>query len=243
MKKSIKYVLLILFAAFIVYILKFSPLSYYFFTDQGKAVFGEKFGLYLAKIGPWAPFIFVGCFALSIIFFIPASVFSTLGGILFVNWFGLILNLIAVNIGGVCSFLAARYMLRDIAGKMLQKGYFKKMDDKVEEHGFSVLIYLRLMFVPFTYLSFAAGLSKMKFKDYFWATFIGVIPGLVVVTFLAAAVKKLFLTYKQPSDALRPDIIFPAILFVFSFFIPSIIKHFRKKFYVTKEMEKEAGEE
>jgi uncharacterized membrane protein YdjX (TVP38/TMEM64 family) len=243
MKTYLKYLLIAVFFALVVYILKFSPLSYYFFDPKGKEIFMDKFGVYLHQIGPWAPFIFMGCYILSIVFFIPASVFTSLGAVLFGGWLGLLLNFVSANIGGVLSFLTARYLLRDAAGKILQKGQFKKLDDKAEEHGFSVIIYLRLMFVPFTYLSFAAGLSKMKFKDFFWATLIGVIPGLVVVTFLAAAVKKLLLTYKQPADVLRPDIIFPVLLFGFSFFIPTLIKNFRNRFYVTKEIEKEVGEE
>jgi uncharacterized membrane protein YdjX (TVP38/TMEM64 family) len=243
MKTYFKYLLLLVFIAVVIYILKFSPLSYYFFTPEGKEIFASKFGVYLQKIGPWAPLVFTGAFVLSLVFFIPASLFATLGGVLFGSWTGLALNLTAANIGGTLSFFIARYLLRDAAGKILQKGHFKKFDDKVEEHGFSILIYLRLMFMPFTYLNFAAGLSKMKYRDFFWSTLIGVTPGLVVVTFLAVAVKKLLLTYKQPSDALRPDIIFPVLLFIVSFFIPAIIKHFKKKFYMTKEIEKEVGEE
>ena len=104
MKKSIKYALLILFAAAVIYVLKFSPLSYYFFTVQGKEVFGQKFGFYLARIGIWAPFIFMACLRLSIILFIPASVFSSLGGIIFGSWLGLLLNIIAANIGGGARF-------------------------------------------------------------------------------------------------------------------------------------------
>jgi uncharacterized membrane protein YdjX (TVP38/TMEM64 family) len=242
MKKYLKYFLLAVFAGLVVYVLKFSPLSYYFFDAEGKKIFMEKFGVYLQHIGPWAPFVFIGCYVLSLVFFIPASVFATLGGILFGNWTGLALNLVAANIGGTLSFFIARYLLRDAAGKILQKGRFKTFDDKVEEHGFSIIIYLRLMFVPFTYLNFAAGLSKMKYRDFFWSTLISVTPGLVVITFLAVAMKKLLLTYRQPADLLRPDIILPMLLFAFSFFIPTIIKHFKKKFYVTKEIEKEVGE-
>ncbi|HRU39790.1 MAG TPA: VTT domain-containing protein, partial [Candidatus Goldiibacteriota bacterium] len=197
--------------------------------------------VYMQKIGPWAPFIFIVCFVLSIIFFIPASVFTSIGGLLFGSWAGLLLNFVAVNIGGVFSFLAARYLLRDAASKILQKGHFKKLDDKVAEHGFSIMIYLRLMFVPFTYLSFASGLSKIKFRDFFWGTLIGVVPGMVVITFLAVAVKKLLVSHAGPADFIRPDIIFPVLLFGFSFFIPSIIKHFKNKFYVTVEPEEETG--
>ena len=243
MKTFFKYLLLLVFFALVVYILKFSPLSYYFFDVKGKEIFAVKFGVYLQKIGPWAPLIFIGCSVMSLVFFLPASIFASMGGILFGSFTGLLLNFIALNIGGSISFVVSRYLLRDAAARFLQKGKFKTFDDKVETHGFSILIYLRLMFMPYTYLNFAAGLSKMKYRDFFWSTLIGVIPGLIVITFLAVAVKKLLLTYKQPSDALRPDIIFPLLLFVFSFFIPTIIKYFREKFYVTKEIEKEVGEE
>ena len=122
-----------------------------------------------------------------------------------------------------------------MAEKILNLAHFKKFDDRVAENGFSVIVYLRLMFVPFGYLNAAAGVSKISFKDYFWASMIGLTPGLAVITFLSAAVKSLMITYKQPSDVLRPDIILPLILFIFSFFIPVIIKKHREKFGVTKE--------
>ncbi len=239
MKNKIKIVLFIVFLGFIVYLLKFSPASYYFFTDEGKEIFSQKFQYYLNHIGIWAPFIFIGFFALSIMLFIPASVFTSIGGLIFGHWLGLLLNLTGVVIGGILSFFTSRYMLRDTISKFLQKGHLKKFDDSVEKHGLSIIIYLRLMFVPFTYLSFAAGLSKIKFKDFIWGTIIGVIPGIIVITFLAVAVKQLIVTYKTPADLLRADIIIPLILFIFSFFIPPIIKHYRKKFNISDDIEKE----
>lgn len=239
MKNKIKFILFAVFLCFVIYLLKFSPASYYFFTDEGKEIFSQKFQYYLNQIGIWAPFIFIGFFALSIMLFIPASVFTSIGGLIFGHWFGLVVNIIGVIIGGILSFFTSRYMLRDTTAKFLQKGHFKRFDDSVEKHGLSIMIYLRLMFVPFTYLSFAAGLSKIKFRDFLWGTIIGVTPGIIVITFLAVAVKQLIVTYKTPADLLRPDIIIPLILFVFSFFIPPVIKHYKNKFNISDDIEKE----
>lgn len=232
MKAYLKAAALLLFAAAVIYALKFSPVSYYLFTAEGREVFDAEFRAYIKGLGFWGPVIFIGCYALSLMFFIPASIFTSLGGLIFGNWAGLALNVIGAMLGGTAAFMMSRYFMRDFAAKLLEKGHFKKLDDKAAEHGFSIIVYLRLMFVPYTYLSFAAGLSKIRFVDFFWGTLAGVIPGLAVVTFLAVAVKQLLLNYSGPSDLLRADIIVPLVLFGFSFTIPSIVKRFKKKFYV-----------
>ncbi len=243
MKKGLRVILVAFFIALVIYLLKFSPVSYYLLTSQGRDIFIEKFSTYMTRLGPWAPFVFILLYSLSIIFFVPASVFTSIGAVVFGQWYGMLLNIIGANIGGVLSFLMARYLLRDFAAKILQSGRFKRFDDKIEEHGFSILIYLRLMFVPFTYLNFAAGLSKIKFKSFFWSTFVGIIPGLVVITFFVGAIKDLLLHHKQLGDFFRPDIILPFLLFIFSFFIPAIIKRFRQKFFITDDIEQEIEKE
>jgi len=242
-KKFIKIILFLIFLGIVIYILKFSPLSYYFFTDEGRIILQEKFQYYTQKIGIWGIFVFIGFYALSIMLFVPASVFTSIGGVVFGNWLGFLINYISALIGGVLSFLIARYLLRDFAAKILQHKHFKKFDDKIAERGFSIILYMRLMFVPFTYLSFAAGVSQINFKSFFLGTVFGVGPGILVITFLASAVKQLILIYKSPLDLLRPDIILPVALFIFSFFIPPLIKHYKEKFYISNELEKEIEED
>jgi len=242
MKKIIRYFFAVCFLAAVIYVLKFSPIAYYIFDGHGRNVFVERFEVYMLQMGALAPLIFIGFYAVCLLFFIPASIPTSIGGLVFGEWFGLLFNLIGAMIGGTMSFLLARYLLRDFAIKLLTVGHFKTLDDKVEEHGFSIMVYLRLLFVPFTYLSFASGLSKIRFSQFFWGTLTGVIPGLAVVTFFITAIKELLLTYKTPADLLRFNIIFPVCLFIFSFFIPVIMKHFKKMFNVTKKIEEEAAQ-
>jgi uncharacterized membrane protein YdjX (TVP38/TMEM64 family) len=241
MKNQLKLFLLFLFVCLVIYILQFSPWSHFFNTEDGRQQLQEGFLGIKDRLGIWGQLIFIGVYALSIMLFIPASVFTTIGGVVFGKWEGLLLNLIAANIGGVLSFFTARYLLRDMIGKLLQKK-MKKMDDKIGEHGFSIILYMRLLFVPFTYLNFAAGVSKIKFKDFFWSTLFGIIPGIFVMTFLADAVKKFIARGMKPAELWNFDIIMPLVLFAFSFFIPPLVKHFRKKFSITQDMEKETEE-
>ena len=231
----LKTALVIVFAAAVIYLLKFSPLSYYFFDGTGRGIFVGKFSAYMKSIGGWAPLIFTAFYALCMLLFIPASIPTSIGGLVFGEWFGLGLNFAGAVTGGVISFFIVRYLLRDVAAGILKAGHFKKLDESAEEHGFSIIVYMRLLFVPFSYLSFAAAISKMKFSQFFWGTVVGVIPGLVVVTFMVTAVKKIFMTYKQPTDLLQFGIIFPLALFGFSFFIPPLVRRLNKKLKIAKE--------
>jgi len=251
MKKELKTVILILLAAAVIYFLKFSPYSRFFFTPDGRAEFFGALNSYLNSLGFWAPFMFVIIFASALMFFVPASIFTSISALIFGKWAGLGLSLLGAYLGAAVSFYISRYLLRDLAVKVLQKAGFKALDEKAAEHGFSIIMYLRLMFVAFTYLNYAVGVSKIKFRDYFWGTVIGVIPGLVVITFLVASLKDLGLKYAEhqsisrtlTADIWRPDVIFPVALFIFSFFIPAIIKKFKDKFAITPSIEEETGAE
>ena len=242
MKNTLKILLFALFASFVVYLLKFSPYSRYFFEYAGRQELQQKFFEARNTFGPWAAVVFVGMYAFSIMLFIPASVFNTVGAVVFGKWYGLFLNIIGANVGGVLSFYTARYLLRDMVSRFLKTKHFKSFDDRMGTHGFSVILYMRLMFIPFTYLSFAVGMSKVRFKDFFWGTLLGILPGIFVVTFLADAVKTFISKGMKPEHLLNFEIIMPLGLFVFSFFIPPLVKHFRKKFFVTAALEEEAKE-
>jgi uncharacterized membrane protein YdjX (TVP38/TMEM64 family) len=60
--------------------------------------------------------------------------------------------------------------------------------DRLERHGFYVTLYLRLVpVIPYNAFNLLAGASPIKFKDYFWASIIGMIPGTVLFALLGDA--------------------------------------------------------
>jgi uncharacterized membrane protein YdjX (TVP38/TMEM64 family) len=65
---------------------------------------------------------------------------------------------------------------------------FRHMLDRVARNGFYLILYLRIVpVIPYNALNLLAGASPITFRDYFWATTVGMIPGTVLFAFLGDA--------------------------------------------------------
>ncbi len=57
--------------------------------------------------------------------------------------------------------------------------------DIIEKYGFIIVLLGRMIvLIPFDVISYAAGLTRIKFKDYMIATFIGTIPRVIFYVFV-----------------------------------------------------------
>ena len=65
---------------------------------------------------------------------------------------------------------------------------FEKLLARIGRHGFQIIFYLRLVpLIPYNALNLLAGASPITFRDYFWASMIGMIPGTILFAFLGDA--------------------------------------------------------
>ena len=177
--------------------------------------------------GPWAPAVFVLVYAAGICLFLPATLFTGIGAVLFGVFYGFLYNEIGAMLGATLAFFIGRYLGRDFASSLIGDK-LKKYDDKIAENGFATTLYLRLIFFPFTPMNFGMGLTRVTFRDYFFGTLFGIIVGGFVITFfianLADVVKSgdwmQFMNWKT---------LLSLIMFGGSFFIPRVVKKFRKE--------------
>ena len=77
-------------------------------------------------------------------------------------------------------------------------------------------------------MNFGMGLTKVRFRDYFFGTGLGILVGTFVFTFLIGTLKEVF-TSGNWYSLISLKVFFSAGLFVFSLFIPKIIKKFKKE--------------
>ncbi len=135
----------------------------------------------------WSPLVFVPLYAVSVALGMPGTIPTLAGGAIFGVARGMLFNTIGANLGAFFAFLVARYLGRDFVAKIL-KGKAAALDEKIGEHGFGTMLYLRLIpLVPFNALNFSAGLSRVSLRDYVLGTLIGMIPGTLVYTYFADA--------------------------------------------------------
>jgi uncharacterized membrane protein YdjX (TVP38/TMEM64 family) len=75
-------------------------------------------------------------------------------------------------------------------------------------------------------MNFGMGLTKVRFLDYFFGTGLGIMVGTFILTFFIGTLKEIW-ALGNWSELISFKVFFSIALFVFSFFIPKIIKKIR----------------
>ena len=195
------------------------------FTGIREFLTVEKLGAWLAAAGFWGPLAFVIIYAAGICLFIPGTLLTALGAAIFGAYWGFVYVWIAAMLGAAGAFLIGRYLGREFAASLIGDR-LRKYDDAIERNGFATVLYLRLVYFPFTAMNFGIGLTKVRFRDYLWGTGLGILVGTFIFTFCVGSVKEVWAS-GQWANLLTWKVFFSVGLFVFSLFIPKIINKFK----------------
>lgn len=143
---------------------------------------------WIAGLGPLGPVIFVVIYIFACVFFVPGSVLTLGAGVLFGVVKGSILVSIASTLGATAAFLAGRYLARAwVAKKIEGNSKFKAIDEAVAKEGWKIVGLTRLSPVfPFNLLNYAFGLTQVSLKHYFFASWIGMMPGTVMYVYIGS---------------------------------------------------------
>ncbi len=214
----IKACLLIAFIAVGIYLVRFTPVKGY--------LTAEALGRFLDMAGLWGPVVFMLIYTAGICLFVPGTVLTGLGAAIFGAYWGFIYVWVGAMLGASAAFLIGRTLGREFAASLIGDR-LKKYDDAIERNGFATVLYLRLVYFPFTPMNFGMGLTRVRFWDYFAGTGLGIIVGTFIFTFFIGTVKQVWVSGNW-AGLLSFKVFFSVGLFVFSLFIPKIIKKIRR---------------
>ncbi len=140
----------------------------------------EDIQAYIKGYGLWAPVAYVIILSLLPLLLFPDSVIVIAGGMVFGLAGGTLLTLIGSVIGSGIAFYIARGLGQEFVQKLIRKPQ-ADFNQMAEKKGFWLVLMLRLIpLFPFKVVSYSAGLSKVKFKDFTLATTLGSLPGIMV---------------------------------------------------------------
>lgn len=166
--KAIKYISLAAAIALAVYFLNR--------LEVFKNYSSKDIKLLLDSLGLLAPIVYIVLFTFVPLTFFPDSVLAIAGGMAFGFFKGSLLTIIGALCGGSLAFFITRYLGKDVIKKDISI-----LGKHTQEKGFLVILILRLIpLVPFDVISYSAGMSGIKYKDFFLATLLGIIPGVAV---------------------------------------------------------------
>jgi uncharacterized membrane protein YdjX (TVP38/TMEM64 family) len=137
--------------------------------------------------GVWGPAAYVLLYAIGPSFLVPGAVMTIAGGLAFGTLWGSLYAMAGADCGALIAFGAGRFLGRGFVAKTVG-GRFSDLLDKIARHGFHIIFYLRIVpVIPYNALNLIAGASPIRFRDYFWASIFGMIPGTIAFAFLGDA--------------------------------------------------------
>jgi len=145
---------------------------------------------WIEGLGAWGPAIFIALYILACVLLIPGSLLTLGAGPVFGLLKGFLYVSIGSTLGATCAFLVGRYFARDwVASRVEENEKFSAIDQAVGREGWKIVGLTRLSPVfPFNILNYAFGLTSVSLRDYFLASWIGMVPGTVMYVYLGALV-------------------------------------------------------
>ncbi|NOS35089.1 MAG: TVP38/TMEM64 family protein [Deltaproteobacteria bacterium] len=207
----------LIFLAFIV-----AAIAIFRFSPAREMLSVEVLRGLIVSAGLWAPILFIVIYFVGVCLFIPGTLLTATGAVLFGPFYGFLYNETGALIGASLAFFIGRYLGRDFASSLVGDR-LKKYDDKIAEKGFATVLYMRLVFFPFVPMNFGMGLTKVRFKDYFFGTLFGILAGGFILTFFFATLSEVMISGDW-GQLVSFKVFFSVALFGFSFFIPRIIR-------------------
>ncbi len=146
--------------------------------------------------------IFLAIYIIIVAFSLPgAAIASLTGGFLFGLFPGTLYNVLAATIGATIIFVAARMGLGEFLSRKMDTGTgtVQKLRDGLRENEISVLFLLRLVpAVPFFVANLLPALVGVKFRNFVFTTFFGIIPGALVYTWVGVGLGEVFARGEAP---------------------------------------------
>lgn len=179
---------------------------------------------WVAEFGIVAPLIYIVFYIVATLFFLPGLPITVLSGIAFGPVWGVVYVWIGATIGVSLAFLVGRYAARGLVESWISRNaLFQKIDTRVEQEGWRILMFTRLTPIfPFNLQNYAYGLTNIKFPTYVLVSSIFMLPGSIAYVQIGGALV-------SGEGDLRKTLIYLSIAGVLILLVSLIPKLFRKR--------------
>ncbi len=198
-------------------------LRYYGVTTYINLKNVHKIKDWVSGFGVIAPLIYIGFYIVATLFFLPGLPITVLSGIAFGPVWGVVYVWVGATIGVSLAFLIGRYVARDLVESWISgNALFQKIDEKVEQEGWRILMFTRLTPIfPFNLQNYAYGLTNIKFPTYAIVSSIFMLPGTIAYVQIGGALV-------SGEGDLKKTLIYLSIAGVLILLVSLIPKLFRK---------------
>ena len=132
----------------------------------------------------WGPLVYMVLYAIRPLILFPATLLTALSGALFGFWWGILYTVVGENASANLAYWIGRFFGKDLR---LEDSIIGKWIEALRKNSFETVLLMRLFYVPFDLTNYGSGIVRAKWREYFFATLIGIMPGLTTFVALGAA--------------------------------------------------------
>tara|TARA_B100001063_G_C16573682_1_gene457163 strand:+ start:58 stop:777 length:720 start_codon:yes stop_codon:yes gene_type:complete len=145
----------------------------------------------------------------------PVAIFA---GFIFGKWVGVLCVAIGLTFGATLLYIFANFFLKDVIKEKFSEKY-KNLDEKFKKSEFLYLLAYRFIGgIPFALSNVLPCIFNVRIFNFFWATFIGIIPSLFLICSIGTGLEKIINKNLAPPSfkdlITSPDIYIPLVIFV-----------------------------
>lgn len=133
----------------------------------------------------FTPLLVLGAFVIGGFMVIPLTLMVVATVMVLGPWTGLIYSLVGAELSAILTFAAGHWLGRDAVSRFAGS-QINSLSRALSQRGLLTVVTLRIVPVaPFTVINVIAGVSEIRFRDFALGSFIGLLPGVIGIAFLA----------------------------------------------------------
>ena len=198
---------------------------------------------WVQELGSWSYLAFFLLYIVVAVVLIPASVLTIGAGFLYGPVWGTLIVSVSSTAGAAVAFWLGRTVAHDwAAARVEDMPRFNALYRAIEKDEFKVVLLARLVpFIPFNLLNYAFSLTRVSFKKYVLASWIGMLPATIVYVYVGAAAKNLTRVAAGEVQVGWPQIALFVLAGVAAIAVTWLLTHRAREEF--EQMTREAGEE
>ena len=137
--------------------------------------------------------LFVAAYVLAAVLVLPGAILTVAAGLLFGLPLGVALTSAAATLGASAAFAVGRFAARDwVARRVAARPRFHALVAVAGSRGFLFVLLARLSpLIPYNLLNYALSVTSVRFRDYLLATWLGMLPAIVLYVYTGSIAKSL----------------------------------------------------
>ncbi len=178
-----KIVLILLWAGLVA-----GAVGYYYSVGVPLSEYPELIRAWVQGYGAWGGVVYVLIYLLRPLLFIPATLLTTVSGLVFGPGWGVFYTVIGENLSANFTFLIGKYFGQGLMDWMTARApKMKQMECLFQDNGFLSVFIMRLSHFPFDFVGYLAGACSLRQVEFALGTFLGILPGLLTFVLLGAS--------------------------------------------------------